>query len=212
MTVATAPMIWVSGLAWLHEVLAVSLLSVGETVLERVSRGDAGSESALVDRYGGLVWSIARRYCAGRAEAEDAVQEIMLDLWRSAREGRFDPGRGADTTFVAVIARRRLIDRLRKRRVTSPLPEGVEQRADESGRAEGAATPALGEDARAAAAALQGLSAPQQTAIRLAVLHGLTHEQVAEVTGLPLGTVKTHIRRGLIRLREAVLGGKGVER
>lgn len=184
-------------------------MSVTESVLDRVSRGEGGADRALLDAYGGLIWSLARRYCPDRAEAEDAVQEIMLDVWRSAKAGRFDAAKGSDTTFVATIARRRLIDRLRRRKAAPSMPDGVEQTLP----AEPPRTDGLGEDVRAAAAALNGLSDAQQTTIRLAILHGLTHEEVADVTGMPLGTVKTHIRRGLIRLREAVLGqrqGEGV--
>lgn len=122
----------------------------------------------------------------------------MVDVWKSARLGRFDATRGSDTTFVAMIARRRLIDRNRRRSASTPLP------LVESGAAP-ASQPADAEDVVAATAALRELSEAQQTAIRLAIVQGLTHEQVAEATGMPLGTVKAHIRRGLIRLREVLV-------
>lgn len=175
-------------------------MSTAEPVLDRVADGGAGSAEALLDRYGGLVWSLARRLCADRAEAEDAVQEIMVEVWKSVQQGRFDASKGSETTFVATIARRRLIDRLRKRKLkTSELVGDVAS----SGSASGADRSAdLGDDARAAAQVLEELSEAQQTAIRMAVLHGLTHEEVAQATGMPLGTVKTHIRRGLMRMRD----------
>lgn len=175
-------------------------MGTAEPLLDQVAAGGDGSAEALLDRYGGLVWSLARRFCADRAEAEDAVQEIMVEVWRTAKQGRFDASKGSETTFVATIARRRLIDRIRRRRLpTSEL-------ATEIAQDNGPSTPPteLGEEARRAAEVLEDLSEGQRTAIRLAVLHGLTHEQVAEATGMPLGTVKTHIRRGLIRMREAL--------
>lgn len=174
------------------------IMTTLEPVLDRVASGAHGSAEAMLDRFGGLVWTLARRMCADRAEAEDAVQEIMADVWRSVQQGRYDPAKGSETTFVATIARRRLIDRLRKRRTPAAglVPDLAEAKPNATPVAE------LGEEARAAAAVLEELSEPQQKAIRLSVMHGLTHEQIAEVTGMPLGTVKTHIRRGLIRMRE----------
>ncbi|MFG0259803.1 MAG: RNA polymerase sigma factor [Phycisphaerales bacterium JB041] len=173
-------------------------MSTSEPLLDRVAAGGEQSAEALLDRYGGLVWSLARRFCRDRAEAEDAVQEIMVEVWKSVRQGRYDASKGSETTFVATIARRRLIDRLRRRRlktselamdVASPKPQQTD-----SGE--------LTEESRAASEVLERLSEAQQTAIRMAVLHGLTHEEVAQATGMPLGTVKTHIRRGLIKMRE----------
>src|SRR5437016_3201627 len=83
----------------------------GEDLLPRVAAGDAPAVEQCLDRYGGLIWSIALRFSASRADAEDAVQEVFIDLWKSA--ARFDRVRAAEATFVAMIARRRLIDRKR---------------------------------------------------------------------------------------------------
>lgn len=172
---------------------------MSESLLNLIAKGQAGAEAALLDRYGGLVWSLANRFCANRAEAEDAVQEIMLDVWKTAKQGRFDSSKGSDTTFVAMIARRRLIDRLRKRKSAVEIPSEFEADLPEK-----PATRTDPEDVRAAMLALSDLSEAQQNTIKLSILHGLTHEQIVEATGMPLGTVKTHIRRGLIRLREAM--------
>ncbi|MBK7403692.1 MAG: sigma-70 family RNA polymerase sigma factor [Phycisphaerales bacterium] len=179
-------------------------MSGSDSLLDQIASGTPGSAEALLDRYGGLVWSLARRSCSDRAEAEDAVQEIMLDVWRCAKQGRFDPAKGSDTTFVAMIARRRLIDRLRRRSGRPDVAPGTESAFVPPDQ-----TPAeLGEQARLAADALGELPEDQQRAIHLAVLRGLTHEQVARLTGMPLGTVKTHIRRGLIRLRNTLASGQ----
>ena len=81
------------------------------TLLQRIAKGDASAVQECMETYGNLVWSLARRYSESAADAEDATQEIFLDIWKSA--GRFDPERGKETTFIATIARRRLIDRVR---------------------------------------------------------------------------------------------------
>lgn len=192
-----------SGLGTLLTELVMTTL---EPVLQRVAAGGNDSAQAMLDRFGGLVWTLARRFCPDRVEAEDAVQEIMADVWNSVRQGRYDPTKGSEATFVATIARRRLIDRIRKKKLqTGELVADIAQATPPAEPA-----PELGEQARAAAELMDELSEAQQTAIRMAVLHGLTHEQVAEATGMPLGTVKTHIRRGLIRMRDKLAqSGKG---
>ena len=83
-----------------------------KNLLAEVATGDSKAFEELTKKYGNLIWSIARRYLSNRAEAEDAVQEIFLALWQSAN--RFDPSKGSEITFIATIARRRLIDGLRK--------------------------------------------------------------------------------------------------
>ena len=82
-------------------------------VLHRVAAGDRAAVRECLARYGGLVWSLVRRSTSDAAEAEDAVQEIFVDVWQSA--SRFDPAVASEATFIAMIARRRLIDRARRR-------------------------------------------------------------------------------------------------
>jgi len=173
-----------------------------ETILQRVASGDAEAVRECTDRYGGLVWSLARRWNRSQADAEDAVQDVLVSVWRNA--GRFDPEVAKEATFVAMIARRRLIDRMRKagRRPT-------ESTLDESGSSAGVAADRGGagevsEDAARAERAMRQLSESQQQVLRMSIMHGLSHERIATATGLPLGSVKTHIRRGLIKLREAL--------
>jgi len=170
---------------------------VPESILRRIAEGDRAAVRECISRHGGLVWSLARRLSEGRADAEDAVQEIFIDLWTHA--ARFDPAVASETTFVAVIARRVLIDRRRKRGrrpVVDPLPAGLPgdspgppecvERLDEAGRA---------------ARALEALGDDQRRVLTLSIYQGLTYDEIARSTGLPLGTVKTHARRGLINLR-----------
>lgn len=167
-------------------------------LLPRVSQGDRAAVRECIARYGGLVWSLARRSSSSPSDAEDAAQDIFLDLWRSAP--RFDPAMGSEVTFVALIARRRLVDRRRKRlrqRDTEPMPE-VGPPA--SGRG-----PELGAEAALAMRALGQLRPEQQQVLMMTTCQGLSHEEVAQSMGMPLGTVKAHARRGLMRVRE-VLG------
>lgn len=169
-----------------------------EPILVRIARGDRQAVAECLDLYGGLVWSLAWRSLGDAAE--DAVQDVFVDLWTHA--GRFDPSRSSEATFVAMIARRRLIDAARKsgrRPPAFPLPEGlVNDGPDPS------LTVERRDDAARAASALIALPEDQRRVLTLAIQGGLTHEQIASETGLPLGTVKTHARRGLIRLREAM--------
>ncbi len=89
------------------------------SMLQRIASGDAAAVRECIDQYGPLVWSIARRLSRTPSDAEDATQEIFLDIWRSA--GRFDASQGSDKVFLAMIARRRLIDRLRKTSAEPPM-------------------------------------------------------------------------------------------
>ncbi|MCU0761111.1 MAG: sigma-70 family RNA polymerase sigma factor [Steroidobacteraceae bacterium] len=173
---------------------------VSSPVLPDVARGDRAAIGRCMARYGALVWSIARRLSPTTADAEDATQEVFLELWRSA--GRFDPARGSERVFVAMIARRRLIDRLRtmRPRIEHEL-HGLDERANEVSvepRADQAAEVAI------ARAVLETLPAEQRRVIDLSIVHGLSHSEIATRIGMPLGTVKTLVRRGLIKVRQAL--------
>ena len=85
---------------------------VAQTILQRIASGDSLAVQECLDTYGGLIWSLARRMLPDVNEAEDAVQEIFIEIWKTAE--RFDESKSSETTYVAMIARRRLIDRLRK--------------------------------------------------------------------------------------------------
>ncbi|MDX1396035.1 MAG: sigma-70 family RNA polymerase sigma factor [Gemmatimonadota bacterium] len=168
-------------------------------LLGRVARGEAGAVRACVDTFGALVWSLALKRTRSREEAEDAVQEIFLDLWRSA--GRYDPARSSEAGFVALIARRRLIDLARKRSrrpELASIPDGVDAPTDEHARIERSV------EARQVLELVRELPDKQQTVIGLSIIEGLSHSQIAERTGIPLGTVKSNIRRGLAEVRRRV--------
>ena len=157
-----------------------------------------------LDRYSGLVWSLARRFLGTSSEAEDAVQEIFIELWRSA--GRFNAETASEATFIATIARRRLIDRLRKR---SREPR-VDALGPDSTVAMPELTPTTDTDDEAARVLKQVATLPKEKreVLLLSIYHGLTHREIAERTSLPLGTVKTHVRRGLMQVRELLGFGR----
>lgn len=174
------------------------------SILERVAQGDPAAPAECIDRFSGLVWSLARRLCASASDAEDAVQEIFIDVWKSA--ARFDPAIASETTFVAMIARRRLIDRGRRRMRRPEVPQIAETVADSAERIDRADS---AEQQGIAQRAFAQLRPEQQQVLQLAIHHGCSHEQIATATGMPLGTVKTHARRGLIKIRQ-ILADQGV--
>jgi len=163
-------------------------------LLPRVARGDEGALRECLARYGGFVHAVARRFARDPRDLDDACQDIFVALWRSA--GSFDPSRGEEATFVALVARRRLIDRNRTPG-TRPLPS-LDLPPDPSGTALETYV-----DARAAAAALEHCNEDQRRVILLSV-HGVTHEEIAKELSLPLGTVKSHYARGIERLKRAL--------
>jgi RNA polymerase sigma-70 factor (ECF subfamily) len=173
-----------------------------QPLLQRVAAGSAAAVEEFLERYSGLVWKLARTFLRDSSQAEDALQEIFIDLWRSA--GRFDPERGSEAAFVATIARRRLIDRLRKIE-RQPAAQRLEDDAS-VGVDKGLERLETCEEAGVAARAIRELKPEQQQVIVLSVVHGLSHRDIATRTGMPLGTVKSNLRRGLARAVE-LLGG-----
>ena len=167
------------------------------TPLERVARGEAEAVQDCVDRYGPLVWSLARKMISNEQDAEDAVQDVFIDVWRSAK--RYDPKKASDRGFVAMIARRRLVDRLRRRNSRPNLvqfPEGFQVGTEEHTRTVDRAT------APQVLGLLDRLREDHRSFVRMAVLEGMTHQEISDATGTPLGTVKSGIRRSLISMRE----------
>lgn len=172
------------------------------TLLERVARGEAAAVPLFVERYTPLVWTLARRQLGAHA-AEDLVQEVFLALWQGAE--RFDPMLSSEASFVLTVARRRIID-LRRRAGRAPRTEEMEETTDPHDPLEPVE---LSDEARRAETALADLAPAQREVLRLALIEGLTHTEVAARLDLPLGTVKSHVRRGLERVRARVLGPEG---
>ena len=168
-----------------------------EPLLPRIAAGDERAVRDCVARYGALVWSLARRWSPDGGDAEDAVQEIFIDLWRTS--ARYDQSRTSEAGWVAMIARRRLIDRARKRE-RLPALESIPDNFDVASESERD----LDREWRAeqARAVLRELPPAQRRMLELSLLHGRTHDEIARETETPLGTVKSHIRRGLQRARD----------
>ncbi len=172
-------------------------------ILPRVGAGEPEAVQECLDRYGGLVWSLARRHSPTAADAEDAVQEVFLSLWKNA--ARFDPKKASEAGFITMVARRRLIDLFRgrqRRPQTQQLDAELEFVPD--------AKP-LGAEGRTEASlavkALGQLDPKERKVVLMSTYHGYSHSEIAELTEMPLGTVKTYIRRGLMRVRESLQKG-----
>ena len=179
---------------------------VSQTILQRIAAGDSKAVQYCIDSYGGLVWSLARKMLPDRNECEDAVQEIFIEVWRNAE--RFDENQSSETTFVAMIARRRLIDRLRK--VTrQPNVDSFEDIVYEPARTDGV-DPHTSVEAGQAAEVINKLRPEQRQVLELSIVQGYSHSEISDALQMPLGTVKTHARRGLIQVRE-LLDERGSE-
>lgn len=181
---------------------------MAEAILKRIANGDQNAVQDCLKAYGGLVWSLARRMLRNTDDAEDAVQEIFVDLWKNA--ARFDASQSSETTFVAMIARRRIIDRIRysKRRIA---PDSIEDLVSEpANRSDRDMQTSV--EAGEAAKALEGLRPEQRQVLQLSIIQGLSHQEIADSTGMPLGTVKTHARRGILQAREFLgLGSSNID-
>jgi RNA polymerase sigma-70 factor (ECF subfamily) len=182
----------------LHPLLLASvLMSTG--LLARIALGEQNAFKQCVDQYGGMIWGLARRLSPTPSDAEDATQDVFLQLWKNARQ--FDATRGSEAIFIVTLARRTLISRFRTKQ-RRPREVSVEELQDSQWH------PSVHDDdgdhveARLAAQALATLAPEQQRVIKLAVVQGLSQSEIATHTGLPLGTVKTMMRRGLILVRE----------
>lgn len=171
------------------------------TLLDRSAAGDAAAFKTLYDATSAKLFGVILRILHERGEAEDVLQEVYTTVWRKAAE--FDATRASPVTWMATIARNRAIDRLRARgsRPTTPLEAAAEVRdtapaADEMIDAS--------DDARRLHAALNTLDARHAAAIRSTYFEGLTYEALALREGVPVGTLKSWVRRGLLRMQGAM--------
>lgn len=167
-----------------------------DSVLPRLAAGDQRAMGECIDRYGGLVWGIVRRSIKDPTEAEDLVQEIFTEIWRKA--AFFDPRVASESTFIGLVARRRSIDFLR-RQGRQPGFEPLD--AAESIPTPAAVVSSIQCDPEVVKSSIATLPADTRELFQLFFEEGFTHPEIAEKTGLPLGTVKTRLRRGLIVLR-----------
>jgi len=151
--------------------------------------------ATLYDRYSSIVYAVSLRVLGDTGAAEDVLQEVFMQLWRNP--GAFDASRGNLGAWLAVIARNRAIDTLRKRRPETDIADVVVSvETDMAGEAERSRAM---EKVRGT---LGGMPAAQRSALEMAYFEGLTHTEIAAKTGEPLGTIKTRIRAGLMALRK----------
>ena len=172
---------------------------MSEPLLPKIAAGDTDAIEEFVKRYERVVWWMARQYAF--RDPEDAVQDVFLALWQSAP--RYDESKAKESTFVGMLARRKLIDRYRKAR-RRPLTQDIET-APEATFSLNANIEQEAEVALASRIMRRELRPEQRSVIELSVFEGLSHREISNRTGMPIGTVKTHIRRGLIQLREFML-------
>lgn len=171
-----------------------------------LAEDEVGALEQLYDRYSALVFSVALRVLHDHALAEDVTQEVFLRIWR--QPASFDPARGRFISWLSSVARNRALDeqrRLSRRRRAEDQDEDPVLRLPAEGRGDDPAHEAvLADDRRRVHEAMRDLPDAQRTVIELAYFGGLTQTEIAERTGDPLGTIKTRVRLGMRKLREAL--------
>ena len=174
--------------------------------ISRLAAGDPEALEGLYGRYGTMAYSLAYRITGDVSAAEDAVQEAFLGVWRNAN--RYAVGRGSVRTWLLSIVHHRAVDSLRRRRATIALPETSDFAPEALTLPDAWGDVAARLDRQAVQAALGSIPPAQRTVIELAYFGGLTQVEIAERLDLPLGTVKSRQRLGLLALR-ATLGAAG---
>src|SRR6204780_4824893 len=161
--------------------------------------GDQSAVAQLYDRYFSVVYAVALRVLGDTGAAEDVLQEVFLQLWRNP--SAFDAARGSLGSWLAVITRNRAIDSLRKRRPETDIEDVVlSVSPDLAGEAE------LARASQKVRGVMGEMTPVQRSALEMAYWEGMSHSEISDKTGEPLGTVKTRIRSGLIALRKAFQG------
>ena len=183
-------------------------------LIKAVAEGDPDALAVLYDRHAGALFSLCLRTLRDAEEAEEVLEDVFWQLWRQARQ--FDPTRGSALAYLVTLARSRAVDRLRARdrrvRLRSAVPDSL---LGESllGASTIAPTPlqealVLERQARVRLAMAE-LPAAQREAVELSFLEGLSHPEISTRLGEPLGTIKTRIRNGLLRLRDSLRDAAG---
>ena len=173
-----------------------------EALLRRVARGDEAAFERLYDLHAALVHGVVLQVLRDPAQAEEVTQEVLLEVWRTA--ARFDAERGSARAWLVTMARRRAVDRVRSVQASSDRDSAVGVRSVER------EVDVVSEEVQTRLEAQQvrrcmgGLTELQREAVNLAFYRGHTHREVAALLAVPLGTVKTRLRDGLIRLRDCL--------
>ena len=166
-------------------------------LVRRIDDGDADALRLIYERYGGIVFGMTYRLLGDRQAAEECTQDVFVSVWRTART--YEPERARVSTWLFTIARNRAIDATRRRAARPVDPHEEIWSADEA--PDTADIVSAADDATRVAAALAELPDAQRETLSLAYFDGLSHTEIAERLGLPVGTVKGRIRLALDRLR-----------
>ena len=179
-------------------------------MIERIGRGDQSAFSALYDRLSRPLYSLALRMLGDAGDAQDALQDVFLQIW--SRAATYNPEQSTVFSWTVLLTRSRVIDRLRARKrrlrvVDSATGDEDADVADASTMESAADTADKNDEAARVRSVLNNLPAEQREAIELAFFGDLTHHEIAARLGEPLGTIKARIRRGLLKLRERLRTG-----
>ena len=174
-------------------------------MIERIGRGDQSAFSALYDRLSRPLYSLALRMLGDAGDAQDALQDVFLQIW--SRAATYNPEQSTVFSWTVLLTRSRVIDRLRARKrrlrvVDSATGDEDADVADASTMESAADTADKNDEAARVRSVLNNLPSEQREAIELAFFGHLTHHEIAARLGEPLGTIKARIRRGLLKLRE----------
>jgi RNA polymerase sigma-70 factor (ECF subfamily) len=172
-------------------------------VVHRITQGDQAALSELYDRFAGLLLALARRVLHNDQDAEEILQEVFLQVWHQA--GRYDPSRSSVSTWLVLITRSRSIDRLRSRQVKDRTLQNLQQEnPNRHASPEGPGSVLWTQRRQRLRHAMQDLPLEQQQILQLAFFKGLTQSEIANSTGIPLGTVKTRTLLAMKKLRKAL--------
>jgi RNA polymerase sigma-70 factor (ECF subfamily) len=171
-------------------------------LLQRAGRGDQEAFATLYDAVVSRLHGLVLRVVRDPAQAEEVTQEAMVEIWRQS--ARFDPALGSPLSWLMTIAHRRAVDRVRSAEATSRRDTSYHQRNQVTEHDSTAEEATQNLEARRVRQALGSLTDTQRGALELAYFGGYTHNEVSTMLGIPLGTAKTRIRDGLIRLRDTL--------
>ncbi|MFB9164598.1 ECF RNA polymerase sigma factor SigK [Arthrobacter psychrochitiniphilus] len=171
-----------------------------EELIRLVALGDEAAFAELYDAVAPRVFGLVRRVVRDPAQSQEVTQEVFIDIWTQA--SRYDADRGKAISWILVIAHRKAVDKVRASQASSDrdLRQGIKEFQESYDDVADTVETRL--EAERVNKALETLTAPQQEAIRLAYYGGYTHQEVADFLKIPVGTVKTRIRDGMIRLRD----------
>jgi RNA polymerase sigma-70 factor (ECF subfamily) len=173
-----------------------------DALLTRVARGDERAFEQTYDQVADAVYGLVRKVVRDPAQSEEVVQEVMVDVWRTA--SRYEPGRGSAMAWIMTMAHRRAVDRVRSEQAASDRQAKVAHRDQVIVFDEVAEDVEARLDRERVRHCLDSLTDLQRQSVALAYYEGYTYREVAELLTVPLGTVKTRMRDGMIRLRECL--------